>query len=128
MFMTFEKIDPPVLPKPEVEHPAYRAARMVRELHAQTIDMIDRGHVFLKDGVDVSAEMKAKCEGEMAVCEHLMRRAKYMDPKLWAPSLIVLQEAEQVVAEKMEQLAPPGDKAIVVDGQMLPEIGDYEQT
>lgn len=112
----------------ETEHPAYRAAAMVKELHQQTIARIDDGQIFIKDGVDVTGDMKAKCEEQIVACDDLMRRARNMDPKLWAPSLELLNETEPVVAEKLEQLAAAGEKPTVVEGQMLPEIGDYDQT
>jgi hypothetical protein len=115
-------------PKPEVEHPAYRAAALVKELHLETIKLIDGGQVFLKDGVNVNDEIKSRCEEQIIVCDDLMRRAKTMDPKLWEPAFKLLETTEEVVAEKMEQLAPAGEKPTVVDGQMLPEIGDYDQT
>jgi hypothetical protein len=116
MEMTFQKIEQPAEPKPE--HPAYRAARMIRELHAENIAKIDGGFVFLKDGVDVSAEMRKSCEEQIAMCDIIMARANKLDPKLWEPSAVLLGEIEVRVAEANAS----GDTL----ASILPEVGNYD--
>lgn len=111
--MTFEKIEPPA-----VEHPAYRAARMIRELHVENIEKIDSGFVFERDGVSVNDEMRKSCMEQIALCDSIMHRADGMDPKLWEPSALILIEAEKMVAEAVSN----GD----VLASILPEIGNYD--
>jgi hypothetical protein len=109
MHMTFEKIEP-------TEHPAYKAARMIRDLHTETIEKIDGGFIFLKDGVDCSAEMRAQCVVQVALCDQIMERAKSMDAKMVAPAQLILDEFEKI-AKNAESSR---------DGLAhIPEIGDY---
>ena len=114
--MTFEKIEPPA--SPAVEHPAYRAARMIRELHVENIEKIDSGFVFERDGVSVNDEMRKSCMEQIALCDNIMHRADGMDPKLWEPSALILVAAEKMVAEAVSN----GD----VLASILPEIGNYD--
>jgi hypothetical protein len=104
--MSFEKIEEPA---PAVEHPAYRAAKMIKELHEENIKRIDEGTVFLKDGVDCSAEIRAASAEQIDLCIAIMERAAHMDPKLWEPASLLLKDAEDTIAE-----------------QSLPEIGNYD--
>lgn len=97
-------------------HPAYKAAKMIRDLHTETIEKIDAGFVFLKDGVDCSAEMRAQCAVQVVLCEQIMKRAETMDPKLVAPAQVILDEFEKIAK----------DAAKNSDGLAhIPEIGDY---
>lgn len=108
MHMTFEKIDPPVpIPSDDSEHPAHRAARMIKELHEENIAMIDGGFTFMKivDGVGtcVNDEMRRSCEEQIAMCDQIMERSKTMDPKHWAPAAIILEELveHKIVADSV---------------------------
>lgn len=113
---TFEKIEPPA--DPATEHPAFRAARMIRDLHIQNIERIDGGLLFFKDGVDVSAEMREQCVVQIKLCDEIMARAVNMDPKHWKPAAILLSDIEKTV----EEANASGD---VLAG-MLPELGNYD--
>lgn len=113
--MTFEKTE---APGPQVEHPAYRAARMIKELHQENLKKIADGFIFMKDGVDVSSEMKTACEEQIKMCEDIMARAESMDPKLWEPAQMILHDAEVLVADAQRS----GD----VLAAMMPDIGNYD--
>jgi len=111
MHMTFEKIADE--PRSDV-HPAYRAAKMIKDLHQENIAKIDGGFVFLKDGVDCSAEMREQCVQQIAMCDEIMKRSKNMDPKLWEPAALILSEVQSTIGER--EKADPS----------IPEIGNYE--
>jgi hypothetical protein len=111
MHMTFENITEPA------EHPAYRAANLIRELHAETIAKIDGGFVFLQDGVDCSADMRAKCTVQIALCEQIMARAKDMAPMHTASAGAILDELEAIRNE-----AAKSEDGLAT----IPEIGNYD--
>lgn len=115
MHMTFEKIEEP---KPEVEHPAKRAARMIKELHEENIKKIDDGFVFFKGDVDVSEEMRAACVEQIKMCEQIMARAEHMDPSLWEPSLQIATDAQHMIDEAKRT----GDTLATI----MPDIGNYD--
>ncbi len=112
--MSFEKIEEPVA-KPE--HPAYRAARMIKELHEENIAKIDGGFVFIRDGVDVSAQMRQESSVQIELCRQIMARAESMDPKHWAPAALILDEVQSTIGEARKV---PDE----LDAS-LPEIGNY---
>lgn len=126
--MTFEKIER--APPAEGEHPARKAARTIKKLHLDNIDLINAGHVFMRNGVDISAEMKASCEAQIKLCDEIMRRAENMDPSHWSPSLLLCEEVQALVgaemAERAKLKAPhaEGEEQEVL-GSILPEIGGY---
>jgi hypothetical protein len=114
MHMTFEKIE---APSPiSIEHPAYRAARMIKELHEENIAKIAGGHVFLRDGVDVSEEVRRASAAQIELCDQIMKRAENMDPKHWAPAALILDEVQATLG---------GEKANDALDCSLPEIGNY---
>lgn len=115
MLMTFEKIEAPAEPAPE--HPAERAARMIKDLHLQNIKMMDDGHVFLKDGVNVNEDMRKASMEQIAMCDQIMERAKHMDPRLWEPAALILEDLKDIVANP---------KVLEEQNTILPEIGNYE--
>lgn len=127
--MTYEKITRSTA-EDKTEHPARRAARMIRDLHTDNIDLMDRGHVFMRDGVDVSEEMRKQCEAQIKLCDEIMARAENMDPLHWSPSLQLCEEVSALVGEetarrdKLKTNPEEGDEQEVL-GSMLPEIGDY---
>lgn len=99
------------------EHPAYRAAKMIQDLHQENIDKIDGGFVFLKDGVDVSEEMRAQCTVQIALCTQIMARAANMPVHLREPAQAILDEFEKIASEAAQSH----------DGlATIPEIGNYE--
>lgn len=114
MLMTFEKIE---APPEKTEHPAARAAKLIRSIHQENLAMMDGGMIFMRDGVNVNEEMRAACEEQIAQCNVLIARAEYMDPKLFAPSMKVLSALEAVIAEKTAN-----DETIAG----IPEIGNYD--
>lgn len=111
MHMTFEKIDPP-------EHPAARAARMIKQLHNDTIAKIQDGHVFEKDGVNVNADVVAACREQIALCDAVAARAPHMPVSLAGDAFMILKELEDVLEQKKEMK--------VVPDEQLPEIGNYD--
>jgi hypothetical protein len=100
------------------EHPAYRAASMIRDMHVETIAKIDEGFVFLQDGVDCSAEMRAKCTMQIVLCDQIMARAKDMAPVHTAAAASIFKELEAIGKEASSN----------TDGlATIPEIGNYDR-
>lgn len=116
MNMTFEKIAPPPADAPE--HPARRAARMIRDLHIENIALIDSGHVFKKDGVDVNTEMRQACVEQIAICDKIIERSEHMDAKHYEPAALMLAEVESTIADAVNK----GE----VLASILPEVGNYD--
>lgn len=112
--MTFEKIE---APGSKTEHPAYRAARMIKELHEENIAKIDGGFVFMRDGVDVSEQIKSESTAQIELCNQIMKRAENMDPKYWEPAALILGELQSTMGK-------PRD--ISEADSSIPEIGNYD--
>jgi len=75
------------------EHPAARAARMVKEYHQETLEKIAGGFVFRREGADVNAQLREFCELNIAECDAIIERASRMDPSMIEPSMAILAEA-----------------------------------
>lgn len=102
----------------KIEHPARRAARMIRELHEQNLKLIAEGQVFLKDGVDVTQDIASASAQQIELCNAIMARAEHMDPALHKPSGAILEQLQTIVDEanaKGETLAC-----------IMPEIGNFD--
>lgn len=111
--MSFEKIAPPntrTEAGEKLEHPAYKAARVIRQLHTDNIELINSGYVFMKDGVDVSDSMKASCEQQIKLCNEIMQRAENMDPSHWSPSLLLCEEVQSLVGKYHADRNKGGDQ------------------
>lgn len=122
MHMTFEKIEP------DTRHPALKAAEMIKTLHLETIKLIDEGFVFLKDGVDCSVDMRAQCAEQIEKCDKLIAHAEHADRDAWKPQGFLIEDAEQTVNQKREELDAALVKAVTVPAEeVLPEIGNYDQ-
>jgi len=67
MHMTFEKIDPPRKIPEGLEHPAAQAAKIIKQLHLDTIAKADAGFVFEKDGKDVTSSTLATSRSISAI-------------------------------------------------------------
>lgn len=109
------------LPCPQHEHPAARAARMIKELHQATIDLIDGGRVFKKDGVDVNYQVRDACLKQMDVCDGIIARADQMPVSLSGDAFLILKDLEDVVERKQVMAVVPETSDVA-----LPEIGNYE--
>ncbi len=94
MHMTFEKIDPPA--PPAKEHPLVRCARMIIGYHQETIDKIDGGFQFTREGVDCNDELRAECVGHIAECEALLLRAEHGDPTIHNAAMVIMAEAKSI--------------------------------
>lgn len=120
--MSFEKIDrlSSPDPAPTIEHPAACSARLIRELFEQNIALIDGGHVFTRDGEDVSAEIREASLEQMVECDRVIERASHMDPSLYQPAAMVLRDLQEVLgAHKLEETKKIEEPAV-------PEIGNYD--
>lgn len=123
MFMSFEKIEP------DDRHPALKAAEMIRQMHVETIALIDGGQVFMKDGVDVSTDMRAQCVEQLAAADKVIEYAKTASKEAWKPQGFLLEHAEEAVIEHKQALDAIKDAATIPDAEdELPEIGNYDQT
>lgn len=109
------------MPIVDAEHPAARAARMIKELHEQNIALIDGGQIFYKtdeatgEQVDVSLEMRKQCAEQIQMCEHVIEHAPFMKPESFTISTELLAEVTEMIKQKT-------DDAEVV----MPEIGNYD--
>jgi len=99
------------------EHPAHKAARMIKELHEENISKIDGGFVFLCDGVDVSQQIRDESTAQIALCEAIMKRAEGMDHKHREPAKLILEEFERIAADAVKN-----QNGLAT----IPEIGNYE--
>ena len=93
------------------EHPAARAARMIKELHQQTIDKIDAGFVFTKDDVNVNEQVRAECVKQLAACDEIIARAEGMSQETSIAAAMILADLQDTVK--------PQDTE-------LPELGNYD--
>lgn len=108
----------------EQEHPAHRAARMIKEMHEKTIEMIDNGQKFTHtdketgEVKDVSQEMREKCAEQVIMCDEVMARAAGMGPEHTAQAQELLVELTATVQPTIihEEIEEPE----------LPEMGDYK--
>jgi hypothetical protein len=116
MHMTFEKIEKIEKIEKE-EHPAYKAARLIMNLHQDNIAKIDSGFVFLRDGVDVSATIRAESVKQIGLCEAIMARAVNMGELHRDQAQSILEEFSGIIEEAKS--SPDGLAQI-------PEIGNYD--
>jgi hypothetical protein len=110
MHMTFEKIE-------KEEHPAYRAAKMITELHEENIAKIDGGFIFMRDGINVNEDIRRESTAQIHICEQIMARAECMDPKHRPAAGLILDEFERIAAE-----ANKNENGLAT----IPEIGNYD--
>lgn len=121
MFMTTEQIPPP-------EHPALRAARVIRQMHVDTIAKIDGGFVFHKtndagETVGCSDEMRVACEEQIKLCDGIIEnlgRLEHMPPELLQPLELALQDAHGHISKVLDCT----NRTLVEEP--LPEIGNYD--
>ena len=136
MHMTFEKMPKHVAPidcvsakgmrcdicfepMPELkEHPAARAAKMIKQLHLDTIAKADAGFVFEKEGKDVTFEVVDACHKQIDLCDGIIARADSMPVSLSGEAFMILKDLQDVVDSKKEMK--------VVPDEQLPEIGNYD--
>jgi hypothetical protein len=57
---------------------AQATVRKLIDTHRQTIADIDRGHIFFKNGQDISAAIRKHCVTEIDACEHILVAMDYM--------------------------------------------------
>lgn len=98
------------------EHPAYRAAKMILTLHKENIEKIDGGTIFLREGVDVSQQIREESRKQIALCEATMERAVNMGELHREQAQSILEEFGKVIEE-----AKSNDDGLA----HIPEIGDY---
>ena len=122
MHMTFEKIDPP-------EHPAITAAKAIRQLHLDNIQMIDNGFVFHdKEGNSVNEHMKASCLEQIELCNDIINEVRPLPTHLLEPVQLMLEDAHKRISESVhaELEAQHAAAHIERDATDLPEIGNYD--
>ena len=100
------------------EHPAARAAKMIKELHQQTIELIDAGTVYERDGVSVNDEVRSACSTQIEVCDSIIERAKSMPISLAGDVHMILKDLEDLKKKRMA--------VVPVTTPELPEIGNYD--
>jgi len=115
------------MPEEIKEHPAARAAKMIKELHEQNVKRIDSGTVFTKkndDGTveDVTALIYEKSLEQMDVCDQIIARAPNMPASLSGDAFMILKDLEDL-KEKRMKLAPD---EIKLEEASIPEIGNYD--
>jgi len=118
MHMTFEKIDPPRKIPEGLEHPAAQAAKIIKQLHLDTIAKADAGFVFEKDGKDVTFDVIDACHKQIDICDQIIARADQMPVSLAGDAFVILKDLEDLTASKKEMKVLPDEQ--------LPEIGNYD--
>ncbi len=97
------------------DNPIADAARTIRTLHRENILLVDGGHIFTRDGVDVSGEIKALSAEQIVLCDEIIRKS---------PSLVFESDQNKISLQKVvsdiEEI-----KAARTTVQELPEIGNY---
>lgn len=106
------------MPTIKEEHPAARAARMIKQLHQDTIDLLNSGRLFTKDGVNVNYEVRDACMKQIDLCDKIIERAPNMPVSLSGDAFMILKDLQDVVDSKKEMK--------VVPDEVLPEIGNYD--
>lgn len=104
--MTFEKIEPP-------EHPAVRAARVIKDLHVQNITLIDGGQQFTRDGHLVSDEIRAESVKQIELCDKIIEAADQLTPGSAPIAQAILDDINNTIREANGETPA------------LPEIGNY---
>ena len=100
------------------EHPAARAAKIIKQLHLDTIAKADAGFVFEKDGKDVTFDVIDACHKQIDLCENIIARAGSMPVSLSGDAFVILKDLDDLVASKKEMK--------VIPDEQLPEIGNYD--
>ena len=103
--------------KRDEDHPAIKAARAIRELHVETIAMMDGGFVFEKEGLSVNDQVRAACNEQIMLCDEIIANAADITNK---PLLDVLTPALHEAKEKCEKALEDAKDPL------LPEIGNYD--
>jgi len=91
------------------------AARAIKQIHQENIDLIDNGHIFTRDGVDVSGEIRALSAEQIVLCDTIIEQAPQLQlqsEQSRAALDVVIRDIEEI---KAKRLAP----------DELPEIGNY---
>lgn len=94
------------------------AAATIKDLHRQNIELIDGGHVFMRDGVDVSETIKQASIEQIEVCDMIIRLA----PQWQTLSEENRQRLEAMIGELDEIKC---ERAAANAAEELPEIGNY---
>ena len=103
--------------KRDEDHPAIKAARAIRELHVETIAMMDGGFEFKKDGENVNDQVRAACSEQIMLCDEIIANATDIKNKTLLDVLTpVLHEAKESCEKVLEDAKDP----------LLPEIGNYD--
>lgn len=58
--------NPAAPPEGMIPNPLLLAARLMRDIHGETLRLVNGGFTYTRDGEDVSLTMKAACEAEIA--------------------------------------------------------------
>lgn len=98
------------------DNPIAVAARAIKDLHQQNIDLIDGGHVFMRDGVDVSEQMRIASLDQMSLCDTIIDAS---------PQLMLTSEKNKMaLGDILHELEEIKSKRADVTAE-LPEIGNY---
>jgi len=116
MHMTFEKIDPP-------ENPAVDIARTIKQLHLDTIKMMDGGFVYHADGVNVNDKMRAACQEQIDLCDEIIATSSTLSAALLAPVTLLLEDARADIEKRLKAATA---EELAVEDSALPEIGNYD--
>jgi hypothetical protein len=104
------------MPDAFYENSIAKAAAVIRQIHRENIALIDSGHIFTRDGVDVSGEIKQLSEEQIVLCNiiimHHPAQAALQDETNNVALADVIRDIEEI---KAKRLTP----------DELPEIGNY---
>jgi len=100
------------------EHPAARAAKIIKQLHLDTIAKADAGFVYEREGKDVTFDVVDACHKQIDICDQIIARADKMPASLSGDAFMILKDLEDLAASKKEMK--------VVPDEQIPEIGNYD--
>jgi hypothetical protein len=117
--------------KHDHEHPAVQAARILKELHEQTIATMDKGGVFEKSNDDgtvenVNNKMRAECEKQIAMCDKVIEAGALREMGRSDEAAAILDEIKKLSGTIKLVDTTTGTSHELGSTDLIPEIGDFD--
>ena len=101
-----EALPPDVIPEGAIPNPLLAAAIIMRDVHNETVRLIDGGFTYTRDGEDVSLTMRAACVEELKRIEDMIAS----EPKYVAKAHTAVALYERFIAEQSQASAEATEK------------------